>query len=631
MTDAGNKRIEQNDPKGKVLQHVKPDMMCGKIHIISIYQPTVIVDSHMHIQSGRCAPLQFVRDQGPRAVAALQTATSVSRGWIEGSGLTLGSIFTVLFEPIWAPVRAISRRVNAAPKNPGEGILQASPVIDLVAEQKKSTIKISDDFIKEQKSVLTNYFMKEGLYQHAPNLIFTSVVMTMDMEYCHIDGYFGLKIYNPLYEKPEDIEANKPCAYWTPQHGEWVKAPRDKSVYIRRDKQTDNTEKHLTPKEFEKYQEEAQIEGITASYLDEKGNARELKIVATPVLMPDEETVLYENWIKQMQYTELAVVKYPLKLLPMYHFDPRRWHLAKNATEVLDKVGDKGIYLGFKMYTAQGYRPWDPRLPILKDFYAKCCLRGIPILNHCTPKGAAAYERDEYYDFEHPLDGENDRKQKKDKRSDYFSRHFVSPQAWKELLDGGAELEDEQVCVSFKNLYLCLAHFGGPSDLGMEWNRQIIEMIESGEYPNLYTDISSSFADSGFRKDFKAIIRKHPKIKDRILFGTDWYMTFVYSAPFVGKNLWDYCTETKRFLDDFDTSLWPAFTQYNPYRFYRLDQQIGRIAENIIRIRKDDKRVIEALGKGIDEDEIVKISKETAWIKEANQGHVIIEETSCIA
>ncbi len=76
----------------------------------------------------------------------------------------------------------------------------------------------------------------------------------------------------------------------------------------------------------------------------------------------------------------------------------------------------------------------------------------------------------------------------------------------------------------------------------MEWNHQIIEMIESGEYPNLYTDISSSFADSGFRKDFKAIIQKHPKIKDRILFGTDWYMTFVYSAPFVGKNLWDYCT-----------------------------------------------------------------------------------------
>ncbi|CAG1016810.1 hypothetical protein ANAEL_05846 [Anaerolineales bacterium] len=626
MTNAGNKRIEQNDPKGKVLQHVKPDMMCGEVHTISIYKPTIIVDSHMHIQSGRCAPLQFVRDQGPQPVAMLQTATSASRGWIEWSGLTLGAIFTLLFEPVWAPARAASRLFNNGSKNPDEGILQASPVIDLVAEQKKNTIDVAEDFILEREKVLASYFMKEALYQDVPHLVFTSVVMTMDMEYCHIDGYFGLKVYNPLYEKREDIDANKPCAYWTPQHGEWVKSPRDKSVYVKRDKQADTTEKHLMPKEFEKYQEEAQIEGITAAYLDDKGNARELKIVAAPVLMQDKETELYENWIKQMQYTERAVVKYPLKLLPMYHFDPRRWHLEKNATEVLDKVGDKGLYLGFKMYTAQGYRPWDPRLPILKDFYAKCCLRGIPILNHCTPKGAAAYERDEYYAFEHPLDGENDRKQKQDKKSDYFSRHFVSPQAWKKLLDGGAELEDEQGCVAFNNLYLCLAHFGGPTDLGMEWNRQIIEMIESGEYPNLYTDISSSFADSGFRKDFKAIIQKHPKIKARILFGTDWYMTFVYSAPFVGKNLWDYCTETKKFLDDFDTSLWPAFTQYNPYRFYRLDQQIGRIAENIIEMRAKDKKIREVL-EPLKKDDIETIRKEAAWIKAANRGHVIYKET----
>ncbi|MBE2888767.1 amidohydrolase family protein [Geobacter anodireducens] len=626
MTDASHKGIEQNDPKGKVLQHVKPDMMCGEIHTISMYQPTVIVDSHIHIQSGRCAPLQFVRDQGPGPVAMLQTVTSASRGWIEGSGLTLGAIFTALFEPVWAPVRAVSQLLGNSPHNPDEGILQASPLIDLVAQQKKKTIEVAEGFILEREKVLTNYFMEEALYKDAPHLIFTSVVMTMDMEYCHIDGYFGLRVYNPLYKNREDIEANKPCAYWTPQHGEWVKAPRDNSVYVRRDKQANTSEKHMTPEEFDTYQEEAQIEGITGSYLDDKGNAREVKIVAAPVLMPDAETALYENWMKQLQYTELAVVKYPLKLLPMYHFDPRRWHLEKNATEVLDKVGDRGIYLGFKMYTAQGHRPWDPRLPILKDFYAKCCLRGIPILNHCTPKGAAAYERDEYFDFEHPLDGENDRKQKQDKRSGYFSRHFASPQAWKELLDGGAELVDGRMHVSFKNLYLCLAHFGGPTDLGMEWNRQIIEMIESGEYPNLYTDISSSFADSGFRKNFKAIIRKHPKIKDRILFGTDWYMTFVYSFPFVGKNLWDYCTETKKFLDDFDTSLWPAFTQYNPYRFYRLDQQIGRIAENIIEMRAKDKKILEVLDE-LEEYQINEIRREVAWIKFANHGHVIFKET----
>lgn len=646
MTDTSPKRIEQNDPKGKVLKHVKPDMMCGEIHTISIYRPTVIVDSHMHIQSGRCAPLQLVRDQGPRSVAMLQTATSTSRGWIEGSGLAIGAILTVLFEPVWASVRGISRSVSTTPRNPAERIFRTSPVIDLVDEQQKSTIDISDDFIKERENVLANYFVKEGLYQGAPTLIFSSVVMTMDMEYCHIDGYFGLKVYNPLYEKREDIEANKPCAYWTPQHGEWVTAPgynsmiqydgvmqdmyysklRNKEVYIRRDTAAKDSEGHMTPQVFKKYQKETHVEGITGSYLDDKGDAREVKIVAAPVLMADKETDLYENWIKQLKYTELAVLKYPLKLLPMYHFDPRRWHLQKSATELLKKVGNQGLYLGFKMYTAQGYRPLDPRLPILKDFYARCCLRRIPIMNHCTPGGAAAFERDEYFDFEHPVDGPSDEAQKKAGRSDYFSKHFVSPEAWKSVLDSGAELDDEQVCVQFNTLHLCLAHFGGPSDLGMEWNRQIIEMIESGKYPNLYTDISSSFSDSGFRKDFKKLIQDHPKIKDHILFGTDWYMTFVYSPPFVGKKLWDYCVDTKRFLDEFDTSLWPAFTQYNPYRFYRIDEEIQRIADNIIRLRTDDKEVKKALGE-IKSETVDEINEDAAWIRTANQGHVIVQET----
>lgn len=185
MTDASNKRIEQNDPNGKVLQHVKSDMMCGEIHTISIYQPTVIIDSHMHIQSGRCAPLQFVRDQGPKPVTMLQTATSASRGWIEGSGLTVGAICTILFEPVWAPVRAISRRVGNDPKKPDEGILQASPVIDLVAEQKKKTIDVAEDFILERWKVLAGCFMKEALYKDAPHLVFTSVVMIMDNRYRH--------------------------------------------------------------------------------------------------------------------------------------------------------------------------------------------------------------------------------------------------------------------------------------------------------------------------------------------------------------------------------------------------------------------------------------------------------------
>ena len=55
------KRVVQNDPKGAVLKSVKSDLLCGGIHQISIFRPSVIIDSHMHIGSGRCAPLAYLQ------------------------------------------------------------------------------------------------------------------------------------------------------------------------------------------------------------------------------------------------------------------------------------------------------------------------------------------------------------------------------------------------------------------------------------------------------------------------------------------------------------------------------------------------------------------------------------------
>jgi hypothetical protein len=250
-------------------------------------------------------------------------------------------------------------------------------------------------------------------------------------------------------------------------------------------------------------------------------------------------------------------------------------------------------------------------------------------MNHCTPGGAATFDREGYKDFKHPNDSTEDAMQKQGRSNlSYFNEHFVAPFAWKKVLDRTVRRVDVKTetseSVSLHDLHLCLAHFGGPTDMGMEWNQQIISMLDSRHYPNLYTDISSSFAHEGFRNEFKIIIKKSPWIKNRILFGTDWFMTFYYSLT-VGKNLWDYCVGTKRFLDSFDTSLWPTFTQYNPYRFYRLDEQIGRIAENII-AKKQTEAVKKNLGK-LKITEVEKILKEAAYLKAANQGFINYEET----
>jgi len=262
------------------------------------------------------------------------------------------------------------------------------------------------------------------------------------------------------------------------------------------------------------------------------------------------------------------------------------------------------------MYTAQGYRPWDPRLPILGNFYEQCCVREIPIVNHCTPTGAPTFDLEKYIDFRHPRDTEYDDAQKKacPDPVEYFRRFFVSPEAWRKVLD--REVDERPL----SDLRLCLAHFGGNEKEGREWGKQILQMMR--DYPNVYADLSYSFADEKFRAYFRDTICKSPgfeeKIRHRILFGTDWYLTL-----FDGVDYEEFCMKSKQFLDSFDTSLWLRFTQANPYTFFRLDWQINRIAKNIIERRKTDEKVRRILKK-LTQDQIYNILKEAAWIEAAN-------------
>jgi hypothetical protein len=573
--------------------------MCGEEHLVSIGQPCVIIDSHMHIQSGRCAPLQYVR-------SLFALTSTMTRKWIEESGVLGGRLLEFLFEPVSAPYRALERAFSDTPENSEKEFFEAFPFRKLTEQSKKSTFEISQTFMTSREKVYQEYFLTSPCYRDVSHLAMVSVVMTMDMEYAHIDGYFGIGLYNALYKSREDLDANKPCAYWTPQHGRWVER-MDRTGHTLLEFRSgvrgaytslaDDSKKPRTlpetDSEYQSYGKAAKQYGLIGKYHDKaSGKGKEVRLEAIPVLLPDSETDLYENWRKQLQLTEQAVLTKPLQLLPMFHYDPRRWQLHGNH-EPMSKVGEQGIYLGFKMYTAQGYRPWDPWLPVLEDFYVQCCTRRIPIMNHCTPLGAATFERKLYRDFQHPGRSAEDDSQKEGLSAlDYFNEHYVSPAAWKKVLDRTITLDDEktQTCreIALCDLHLCLAHLGGPTETGKKWGRQIIDMIESRKYPHLYTDISSSFADDQFRADFKEMIQKHPRIKSRILFGTDWFLTLNYSNfPRISKDYWDYCVETKQFLDSFDTSLWPKFIQHNPYSFYCIANSINRISGNISKLRSD--------------------------------------------
>lgn len=633
-----SQRIEQNDPNGSILKSVKPDLMSGGYHQLSILRPTVIIDSHMHIQSGRCAPLQWVQ-------GANKLIRNKERSSIESFGKNAGYLmefFNIIVPILWLWKAPFTK----------------STVRALSEQGAKSTLKCGDDFMKDRTATIKDYFMKEDLYTGLSNLIVAGVVMTMDMEYAHVDGYYGLKIYNALYKTVEDIEKLKPCAYWRPAHGCWKETDekplddgsavyrlneitdRGQTQYKRTDLEGTPTYPVLYDRDFKgAFSKNDKIIGVYFDTATER--IRQVEVNAVPVEMPKDETDTYEQWEKQVRDTELTVLKYPLKFLPMFHYDPRRWQPegVHGNDYPFSQVTGKGLYIGFKMYTAQGYRPLDPRLPIMEDFYARCCENRIPIMNHGTPGGAATFEKQDFINFRHFNDSAEDISQQQGDPEAYFNKHFVSPEAWEKVLNMKVKLYDREkgACksVNLSNLHLCLAHFGGPTELGMEWNKKIIDMIQEPhpdfptvyKYPNLYTDISSSFASDEFRDSFKEIImdKKNERLKERILFGTDWYMTFLYST-FNGMDFRKYCQTAKEFLDKFDTSLWPKFTMQNPYRFYRLDQQIDRIARNIIERRENDQKIIDALG-NIDKDKIDLINKEAAFIKIANRSYIHIEET----
>jgi len=209
----------------------------------------------------------------------------------------------------------------------------------------------------------------------------------------------------------------------------------------------------------------------------------------------------------------------------------------------------------------------------------------------------------------------------------YFNDHFVSPKAWEKVLE------------EYPTLSICLAHFGGGTDLGLKWLDEIANLIKDGNYPNLYTDISSSMADPKYKEKFKARFKewygkeiKNPgsNLRERLLFGTDWYMTLLDGVDYL-----EYVSETKTFIDSFDNDLWFQMTQVNPYDFYRLDEQIERLARNIVEKRKKDvsikikkgKEEIEKTLKPLSEKKINEILDEAAYIRYATQGYIKFKET----
>ncbi|HMU93078.1 MAG TPA: amidohydrolase family protein [Anaerolineales bacterium] len=187
-------------------------------------------------------------------------------------------------------------------------------------------------------------------------------------------------------------------------------------------------------------------------------------------------------------------------IIPFYAVDPRHEDIVERVKANLAK--DK--FRGIKIYPNLGYKPNHERL---MDVY-KICGDTYPVISHCSPSGIWQYGLSE---------------------SDRIN--FGHPENYIPVLKEN------------KKLRLCLAHFGGAEEWvkhlkgqtpstgdGRAWVRVISDMLTSGNYPNLYTDISYTIFMPKVNGlyidlvDYLKVLLSNKQIREHVLFGSDYYM-----------------------------------------------------------------------------------------------------------
>ena len=254
--------------------------------------------------------------------------------------------------------------------------------------------------------------------------------------------------------------------------------------------------------------------------------------ICTPLMMDMENCKEFAGSTKsfkdQMAETAAAVEavnkKYNrTRMLPFIAADPNR----ADVRDIVINALKGGVFKGVKIYPVMGFTPDDKRLyPI----YEYCVENNTPITAHCENGGIPGFQK--YY-------------------------HLADPKNW------FAVLRD------FPSLTLNLAH---NDRTGSSWQPKIAELIKT--YPNVYTDISYDtemwFMPRRYFKSIKGMLGT-PKVQDRLLYGTDWYM---------GRFLWTEKSYLRWFLEYSNKIPWcrvrftaeeiKRLTEDNPRRFLGL-------------------------------------------------------------
>lgn len=216
----------------------------------------------------------------------------------------------------------------------------------------------------------------------------------------------------------------------------------------------------------------------------------------------------------ETQLEELASIKkdpaYKDLILPFIFVHPQRPFLFTLVRKYIEEEG----FAGLKMYPPLGYYPFDRRLDLVFSYAEQY---NIPVTSHCARGGI--YYMGDIKERVHPITQKVYPKSK----NKYLTDIYTAPENYNYLLH------------KFPDLKLNLAHFGGhdewqkylentiiDSDGETNWFTTVRQLIKN--YPNVYADVSYTLFNKELIPLLK-IVLEDPVIKNKVLFGSDFYMT----------------------------------------------------------------------------------------------------------
>jgi hypothetical protein len=675
----------------------------------------VFIDTHMHIQSNSCAPLPiqwgvikrnaFIRLQASRGPLTVAAGIIKNRfGQIGGySSDKIAIIYTGTGKaspqkgPLW---KVLDYTILGVAANTSKAVVESFQKVFQTDAGLKLLTQVGDDNFEGEFKEATRYYYKNNRIERI------ATCLLMDMSYSHYWGNFGLPITLPLKDSNAfindfisggpvysdgDVFVDYTSTTETPilsetmpgwSHlyaknlsGDFFSFAKQYDSYFQPKLTTQDAPGGPSGDSFISFSNDTKTKSIDSLLIRKEY----VHIIQD---LPKSETRLFEDYEMQKYRSIKAAMTFPLKMLPFFHYDPRRhfdkakhpellkdlvgkhafYRLSKKApylhltadetlnnstymSDLVNRLSDnesaykelffhpsstQGIFWGVKMYPRLGFAPDNFKdFPQLRGLYKACADNKISVTAHCSrgpmniadyvnyvrygagPKNASqapsgdpiAYLKDEFW----------------------FADNFTSPANWENVL---AEVPD---------LTLDLAHFGGsdiwvwmgdikgfsglfediekefpanPDKLPTEevpsgsdhekrdqlaslyytWIRRNAELCNTKK--NVYTDLACFVIPDAkeegknrestmflIAKNLAFMVNTFPNLKNKILVGSDWFMTENNGTVGVGEYFTHMFqmlkTASALFDDKFDA--WHQFAVINPLKFMGLWKDGGKI------------------------------------------------------